>query len=47
MLEQSVPEGLLSLEGTSAGAAHEELHPMGRTQIGAVHGGLSPVGRED
>ena len=42
-LEQSVPEGLHSMEGANAGAVHEELQPMGRTHAGAVHGVLSPV----
>ena len=43
-LEQSVPEGLQLVEGTHAGAVHEELQPMGRTYVGEVLGGLSPVG---
>lgn len=28
----------------AAGAAREELQPMGRSRVGEVHGGLSPVG---
>ncbi|GAB0185918.1 zinc finger and BTB domain-containing protein 5 [Grus japonensis] len=43
-LEQSAPEGLHPVEGTHAGAAHEELQPMGRTHSGEVGGGLSTVG---
>jgi len=31
------------VEGTHAGAVHEELQPMGRTHIGEVCGELSPV----
>jgi len=42
-LEQPVPEGLHLMEGTHAGAVHEELQPMGRTHAGAAHGELSPV----
>jgi len=44
MLEQPVPEGLHPMEGTHAGAAHEELQPVGMTHVGEVHGGLSPTG---
>jgi len=43
MLEQPVPEGLHPVEGTHAGAVHEELQPMGRTHIVEVCGELSPV----
>jgi len=43
MLEQPVPEGLHPMEGTNAGAVHEELQPMGRSHIGEVCGELSPV----
>lgn len=32
LLEQSVPEGLHSLEGTHGGAVLEELQLVGRTQ---------------
>ncbi|KAK4818051.1 LOW QUALITY PROTEIN: hypothetical protein QYF61_004578 [Mycteria americana] len=32
------------VEGTHAGAVHEELQPMGRTHVGAVHGELPPIG---
>jgi len=39
MLEQSFPEGLHPVEGTHAGAVHEELQPVGRTHLGEVHGG--------
>lgn len=31
------------MEGTHAGAVHEELQSVGRTCIGKVHGGLSPT----
>lgn len=41
-LEQ--PEGLLLMEGTHAGTAHEELQPRGSTQVGEVCRGLSPAG---
>jgi len=44
-LEQTVPEGLHPVEGTHAGACHEELHPMRRTHAGAVCEELQPVGR--
>ena len=44
MLEQSVPEGLHTVERTHAGAVCEELQPVGRTHVGEVRGGLSPVG---
>jgi len=43
MLEQPVPEGLHPVEGTHAGAVHEELQPVGRTQAGEVCGELSPM----
>ncbi|GAB0183427.1 hypothetical protein GRJ2_000808000 [Grus japonensis] len=43
-LEQSAPEGLRFVEGTHAGAVHEELQPMGRTHVGEVCGGLSAMG---
>lgn len=35
MLDQTIPEGLHSMERTHAGALLEELHHMGMTQIGA------------
>ena len=41
MLEQ--PEGLNPVEGTHAGAVHEELQPMGRTHVGEDCGELSSV----
>jgi len=44
MLEQSVSDGLHSMEGTHAGAVHEELHHVGRTHAAVVHQELSPMG---
>ena len=44
MLEQPVPEGLHSVEGTHAGEVYDELQPMGRAHIGEVRGELSPMG---
>lgn len=35
MLEQTIPEGLRSMEGIHAGELLEELHRMRMTQIGA------------
>lgn len=32
------------MEGTHSGAAHEEVHPIGRTHVGEVHEGLCHVG---
>jgi len=43
-LEQPVPEGLHSMEGTHTGAVREELQPVGRTHVGTVRGRLSPMG---
>ncbi|KAF4793767.1 hypothetical protein TURU_108121 [Turdus rufiventris] len=37
-LEQSVPEGLHTMEGTHPGAVYEELQPAGRSRVGEVHG---------
>jgi len=44
MLELSVHEGLHSMERTHAGAALEELQPVGSTHTGEVCEGESPVG---
>ena len=43
MVEQPVPGGLHTMEGTHAGAVREELQPVGRTHGGEVCGELSPV----
>lgn len=43
-LEQPVPEGLHTVEGTHTGAVHEELQPLGRTHVGEDCGGLFPAG---
>jgi len=32
------------MEGTHAGAVHQELQPTGKTYVGEVHGELYPVG---
>jgi len=42
-VEQPVPEGLHPMEGTHAGAVHEELQLVGRTHIGEVCDELSPT----
>jgi len=42
-LEQLVPLGLHPVEGTHAGAVHEELQPVGRTHVGELCEELSPV----
>lgn len=43
MLEQSVPEGLHTLQGTHARAVCEDLLPAGRIRVGEVPGQLSLV----
>lgn len=39
ILQQSIPEGLHSLERTHSGAILQELQPVGRSHTGAVHTG--------
>lgn len=45
MLQQSAPEALHPMEGTQAGAAHEELQPVRRSHVVESCGELSPMGR--
>lgn len=42
ILEQSIPEGLHSLERTHSGAILQELQPVGQSHTGAVHKEMVP-----
>lgn len=44
---QSVPEGLQPMEGSHAGALHEELQPTGRAHVGRICRGPSPHPEEE
>jgi len=43
MLEQSIAEGLYSIERVHAGAVLEELQPRGKTHVGEINEGLYPM----